>query len=197
MVGIYVTPNSQKFRPTRYKHYTVSLWSNVCYPAWSVCQFTSAASMIVQAYKLHLRIKMYDQPMVTLCGFVISVHKPFRGTSPDVYICQMQMLCMDLEFWRLSVLQCETYWLNKFLSYTRQWWVFAAQKWPRPLLSLPATTLCYSKVVRWLCCLDWAKPPRESITKDNTILQTIISQAEKFSVLCILSELIRRYVVHL
>ena len=70
----------------------LSLLNSICYP--QSCQFTSAATMYgcrlekdaVQAYKLHLRKGMQDQPVVTSCGFVVSVHKPFIGALPDAFV---------------------------------------------------------------------------------------------------------------
>ena len=29
---------------------------------------------------------MYDEPVITPCGFVVSVHEPYVGASPDAFV---------------------------------------------------------------------------------------------------------------
>ena len=94
------------------------------------------------------------------------VHIPFIGTSPVVFVKWKRCAWTYSSGGQVSCCARSTTILDlPNFSYTRQGWVFAAQKWPCPLLSMPVTTLHYTKVVLWLCCLDWVKRPHECINQ--------------------------------
>ena len=144
----------------------LSLWSNICYPSWSICQITSAASRCgyvpeyaAQVYKLQLRIGMHN--FVKLCQSTNHSleHLLLYLSNGNVVhgLIVLEVKCPAVQ----DILLLLIYQIS-FLH--EAGWVFAAQRWPCPLLSMPVTTLHYTKVVLWLCCLDWAKPPHECIT---------------------------------
>ena len=145
------------------------LWSDTY--AWSVCQFISAAIMCgyqhehdaVQAYKLHLRIGMHDQPMVTMWLCYVSPHTLhlllYLSNGNVVHgLIVLEVKCLALRD-LLLLLTYQIFFLHEAgMGLCRS-------KWPCPLLSMPVTTLHYTKVVLWLCCLDWVKPPHECINQ--------------------------------
>ena len=148
----------------------------------------------VQAYKLHLRKGMHDQPMVTPCGIVVSVHKPFIGASPAAFVeckcCELGVLEVKCPFRARSTttLDLPNFFLARGKDGSLQLKHDHAHYYQRQL-QLYGMQRLYCDFVVW----TEGNLHVEHIAKNEAFLQTIIPQAEKFLELCILPELLGKW----
>lgn len=169
----------------------LSTVSTVCYP--EACQFTSAATNygcqheedVVKAYK-QLQSDGHDQPLVTPCGFIVSVDKPLIGASPDAFVeckccghgvlevkcpfCARSSTTMDLPKFYLAKAQDGSLHLKHDHAYYYQC-----------QLELYATQRSYCDFVVW----TEDNLHIERISKNETFLKEIIPWVEKFFKLCV------------
>ena len=180
----------------------LSLLNSVCYP--ETCQFKSAATAYgcrhekdaLEAYKLQLHSGAHDQPMITPCGFVVSVDKPFIGASPDAFVqckccgpgvvevkcpfCVRCRLCVDTDLpsfcltkgpdGRLHLKHDHPYY------YQCQLQLFVSQR-------------SYCDFVVW----TEADVHVERVIEDKPFLDDVIPRAQKFFNLCVLPELLGKW----
>ena len=181
----------------------LSLLSSICYP--EACQFTSTATEYgckhekdaIEAYKLQLQNGTHEKPMVAPCGFVVSVHRPFIGASPDAFI---ECKCCGLGVVEVKCPFCTRSATLESVADLPQFCLTKGQDGSLHLkhnhayyyqcqLQLYVTQRLYCDFVVW----TEGNLHIERISKDEAFLKDIIPRAEKFFKLCVLPELLGKW----
>ena len=179
----------------------LSLLNSVCYP--ETCQFKSAATNYgcrhekdaLEAYKLQLQSGAHDQPMVTPCGFVVSVDKPFIEASPDAFVqckcCGPGVVEVKCPFCIQST-SLDSDLPNFCLTRSQDGCLHLKRDHPyyyQCQLQLYVSQRAYCDFVVW----TEADVHVERITEDRPFLEVVIPVAEKFFKLCVLPELLGKW----